>query len=164
VQLTALTYEDLGITVFAVRRSRRWLFLKQLQDRVYRMRISSNPRPTSVRWTKSKGLLGECWRELKTVELDVQRHFRGVGDVSRKEWRKLPKDTRRGLTYSDFLQIRGFQFVRAYPIIDSKGKYWGCLVVQVPCAHKKHVKSSDAEKVIERTCGTIAGTLASRSS
>jgi hypothetical protein len=157
---TDLALTDVGLTVFAVLRSRR-VFLRQVQWRIFRLRLESNPRPTHILWTKGKGVLGKCWRDGHWAGLDHAVHFRDAMDCqTRRDWKKLPKVVRVGLRWKDFKQIRDYEYVEAHPMIDKKGHYQGCLVIQVAKDRKGQIGQDRVRRLTERTCATIATVLA----
>lgn len=160
VEVTTIPWTHLGITVFAVRRSRRLLLLGRIQDRIYRLRIESHPRPTDILWTRKKGVLGECWRSLERATLDHTQQFAEVsGCRSRWDWISVRKDLKMGHRYSDYLKIRHFGYVEAHPAIDVRGKYRGCLVIQVEPDLEQPLQVDRAQRAIERTSATVAATL-----
>jgi hypothetical protein len=129
--MTDIPITKIGITVFVVLRSRLHLW-SGVQKRVGRIRLESNPTPTHIVWTKRKGILGECWTQLRDAKLNHPEHFASCMNCTKEEWKALGCEVKMHLTYKDFKQIRSFGFVLASPMTNHKGHYRGCIVVQVP--------------------------------
>lgn len=159
--LTELGFNHLqfGISVFRVRRSPRPPF-QLIQARIYRLRLTYNPRPTSIKWTPGKGLLGQCWAERKPVHLDHDRFYSGIGASTPREWSALPPETRQGMTFEEFQQVRAYKFVRAWPLIDERGRYRGCMVVQVDPSLRSRLFDTDVVRVVDRSLGMLASAIA----
>ncbi len=159
--LHAFSNLNIGYTVFRVRRSPRPPFWR-IQARIYRLRLTANPKPSTVRWVKRKGLLGECWRRQEKVYLDHQKHFSGVrADRWWNWWFRVPASTRQWLSFSDYKSIKKYHHVIAYPLEDPhSGEYCGCLVIQVPNRSlRDRLDKPDATRVLERVTAAIASHL-----
>lgn len=152
---------NIGYTVFRLRHSSRPPFWR-IQARIYRLRLTANPKPSCVRWVKRKGLLGRCWREQEVVHLDHEVHFAGIEAAHWWDWWfRVPNEVRQWLSFSDYKSIRKYKQVTAYPLEDThSGAYRGCLVVQVPDEHiRERLTEPDAVRVLERVTAAIANQL-----
>lgn len=155
---TTIPYTELGLTAFVVRRTLR--HPGGVQIRIARLRLRANPRPTRILWTKKKGVLGRCWRNLQVEELDHAAKYGKYQNCTKDTWKKLPSDVREGLSYEDFKAIRHFGYVLAAPIIDGEGNYRGCLLVQVRPMYKGELKAgSEAREIICLGATTVAAVL-----
>lgn len=165
---TSATWKQIGITVFIVRYTRRHPF--GVQERIARLRMRANPKPTQIAWTRRKDPLGRCWRTKDDVEFNHVLHRRrvearhGGRAPDRREWRKVSKADKMGLRLRDYRDIRNFGFVVAVPIIPEGGRhgghYRGCVVVQVnPKFEPDFAPGTDARQAMELAAETIANLL-----
>lgn len=158
-KITSIPFTDVGVTVFIVLKSRDHP-IRGIQKRQVRVRMESNPAPTTVRWTKDKGLLGECWRERRDASRDHSQFFDGYMNCSETDWEKVPDKIRQGLTYGDYQQIRMFEFVLATPMIDpSNGAYRGCLVIQVPTKLRDELIQPEVIELIHSSAALTCAVL-----
>jgi len=158
-QLTSIPLTRIGITVFVVIRTRLHPWLG-VQKRVVRVRLESNPAPTSVVWTKKKGILGQCWTERHDVGLDHPAHFASFMQCTKEQWKQAPESVKMHLTYNDFRQIREFGYVLACPMIDlTNGRYCGCFVVQVPGGMGPELNRTDALELIHSSAALTCAVL-----
>lgn len=152
-QATTIPWAEIGLTVFLVKRTRRYP-IRGVQLRVARLRMRSSPRPTAIVWTRNKGLLGQCWQQQRDVNQDHEKVY-GQMQVTRSAWKSASPDTRSGLSYQDFLTIRHFGYVLASPILKD-GRYKGCIVVQVLPGYADELSKPDSLDAIHLTADTIA--------
>jgi hypothetical protein len=124
VQASKLDWTDVGVNAFLVRRRYRWIGRKVLK-RVGRERIRSLPPPSSVVWTRGKGVIGACWEHGIDVSLDLNAHFAGVEESTAEEWSQLSDEERLGLTYEEFQRTRHYGVVVATPVLDRAGRVIG---------------------------------------
>lgn len=158
-QVTALDWTEVGITVFRVTRA-RWHLIAGIQERIARVRLESTPRPSTVIWTKNKGILGQCWREGRDKSLDHKEFYAPYQHITTKdEWKRLPDDVRMGLKFRDFIDIRDFGFVLASPMKGHRHGYCGCFVVQVPSEKKDELSQPAALEVIHTGAATACAVL-----
>lgn len=165
---TSATWKQIGITVFIVRHSRRHPF--GVQERIFRLRMKTKPKPTRIGWTRHKKPLGECWRTREPVEFNHTTH-RAKVEAGRHgqpfkwwEWLKVPRADRLGLRCRDYNEIRSFGYVVAMPIIPDgghfPGRYRGCLVVQVnPRFEGDFAEGTEGRQAMELAAETIANLL-----
>jgi hypothetical protein len=158
-EVTGIPFTEIGVTVFVVLRS-RWHPVRGIQKRVVRLRMESTPAPTTVQWTKNKGLLGECWTQRRDASRDHAQQFDGNMSCTEEEWARAPSHVRQNLSYRDYQQIRTFGFVFAAPMIDPiKAHYHGCLVVQIPAQHKEALATTDALDLIHLSASLTCAVL-----
>jgi hypothetical protein len=155
---TNIPWTEIGLTAFIV----RWRLMHpfgRVQVRVARLRMKTMPRPTSVLWTRKKGVLGRCWRNRRDEDIDHQVRYGAHMNCTKEQWRQLGQDIREHLTYDDFLAIRDFGYVLACPIL-TDGRYRGCLVIQVLPKYKGELAvGTKARELLHVSADTIAGLL-----
>jgi hypothetical protein len=121
-----------GVQVFLV--TGWWRRARQV--RVAKVRLASAP-PGSVVWTKGKGVIGLCWetRTSHTAYLD-RPPFSELGTVPDYRWLEIDERTRYGLSFDEYRAFgRRYGTVIALPIM-SKGKYVGCVTLDMPPEHR----------------------------
>jgi hypothetical protein len=155
---TSIPIVKIGITVFVVLKSRFHLW-HGVQKRMVRIRLDSNPVPTQIKWTRKKGLLGECWTQRRDARLNHPEHFGSHLNCTKAQWKLLPQVVTTNLSYEDFKQIRHYGFALASPMTDSHGHYRGCIVVQVPAEFEQELDSPEILELIHTaaqcTCAVL---------
>lgn len=155
---TGLTFRDVGVTVFVVRKRPTHLW-HGVQVRIARMRFKATPRPTVIRWTRSKGILGACWEHRSVQGLAHRRAFGGYRGYSRREWKRVDPSVRRNLTLSDVKAIADYGYVEAHPMIDDGGRYRGCLVVQVEERFEAALKQPELRDLVDIAAANVCSAL-----
>jgi hypothetical protein len=83
-QLTggAVPVQPIGASAWVVT---PWWPFRRLH-RIAHERVSDTPGPSSVRWTKGKGVIGHCWAKGREQVVDSGRFDRTYGDVTKGRW------------------------------------------------------------------------------
>jgi len=130
-----LDYRDLGIAAYRTERS-RWRPWRNQLRRVHRVRASRRPVSSDVEWRPGKGVIGTCVSRGEVVAVDMARLYAELGEPSAAEWAQVPEDTRLGLSYAEYLDLRDkYAVVVATPIIDDTGprsRVIGCVALDGP--------------------------------
>ena len=156
---TTIPWTEIGLTAFVVRWTLRHPF-RRVQIRVARLRMKSTPRPTAILWTKKKGVLGRCWRNLQDEDVDHQAKHGSYRNYTRDQWEALGQDVREHLSFDDFLAIRDFGYILASPIFDRKSRYRGCLCIQVAPGFQSQLAAGSASRdLLHLSAYTIAAVL-----
>jgi hypothetical protein len=124
VKASQLDWTDVGVNAFLVRRQYRWIGRKVLK-RVGRERIKSVPPPSSVVWTRGKGVIGACWEHGIDVGIDLNEYFASVEESTAEEWSALSDEERLRMTYEEFQRTRHYGVVVATPVLDRAGRVIG---------------------------------------
>jgi len=146
--------EDIGYTVFRKFYVTLPPFVRQV--RVLRFRLSAGPRPTTIKWTRWKGPLGEAWDcPPKPIHFDHEAFNKRMENLSWLEWwfKTKPKE-RMHLSRRDFRQLRGYGFVSIHPILVG-GRYWGALCVQAEPSFRPQVERAAAQKLMNEAASQI---------
>jgi hypothetical protein len=158
-QDTSIPWTEIGLTTFIVRWTVRHPF-GRVQVRVARLRMRGTPRPTSVLWTRKKGVLGRCWRNRRDEDVDHHHQYLKYVNCTKKQWKGLDQDVREHLSYDDFLAIREFGYVLATPIFDHDSQYRGCLVIQVaPRFRNELAEGRNSRLLLHLSADTIGALL-----
>jgi hypothetical protein len=130
-----LDYRDLGIAAYRAERS-RWRPWRTELRRVHRVRASRRPVSSDVDWRPGKGVIGTCVSKGEVVAVDMARLYADLGEPSAAEWEQVPEDTRLGLSYEEYLDLRDkYAVVVATPIVDDTGprsRVAGCVALDGP--------------------------------
>lgn len=102
---------------------------------VKKFRISPDPPSSGIRWTRQKGVIGLCWRERKTVGLDVRDTYGPYLGLDRTAWeQQVPPEVRLGLSYGDWTLVGDkYSAVVVSPIL-VRGEFWGCITLDATCS------------------------------
>jgi len=134
VENPGLDWKKVGLHVFQVVKRRRRLLLRyEVQEEIARFQLSAKKLP-SIRFTKDKGVIGRCWREVDKVTFNSHAEFSTLRDLEiercREAFGTLPEASRGGLTFAEFWSSRNdYGAIVAVPIIsdDAARKYLGCV-------------------------------------
>ena len=130
-----LDYRDVGIAAYRTQKS-RWPPWRPQLRRVHRVRASRRAVSSDVEWRPGKGVIGTCVSKGEVVAVDMARLYADLGHPSAAEWEQVPEDTRLGLSYAEYLDLRDkYAVVVATPIIDDSGprsRVVGCVAIDGP--------------------------------
>lgn len=126
-----LPWDKVGISVFVVRRRRLWFVGVERLDRVTRAKVGVS-NPSSIVWTRGKGVIGECWETGEDVGRNFARDYALLDGCTRPTWDALSADFRQGLSYEEFLKTKGHGAVVAVPILNERGRFRGCVSIDAP--------------------------------
>lgn len=100
--------------------------------RAVRIRMDTEDQPTDIAWRRDVGVLGKCWRDRKSVYLDLVAHW-GPVPMSEQAFGALPGDGQYGLTYQQYLSVAAkYASVLAIPVYEdpdnARSRFIGCVV------------------------------------
>jgi hypothetical protein len=130
---TGYDHRSIGLTVWRVR---GWPGFKYL-DRAHTERWFDYPPPSGIRWTAGKGLIGSCWAEKHEQHGDLvalaKRYPHGNGLTQERYLKLKAKDQHMGLSFEEFGEMIGkYGEVFVVPMTTGKGKFLGCVAVDIP--------------------------------
>ena len=124
--------------------------------RIRTVRLGSLPALRPVRFYRGKGVVGTSWLQNDEVIDDNYSRYRQI--ASEAEWNSLSYQRRDGLNYREFLLVRDRGAILASPIRDSKGRFIGCVSVDMRrgarLLHDEIIRSE-----IQQLCIGLGGTL-----
>jgi hypothetical protein len=124
---------------------------RKRQVRIAKLRLASSPE-SGVVWKKGKGVIGRCWEtRASLIENLDEAPFSNLATVSRENWSTVLPETCYGLTHADY-QALGAKYgtVAVVPIMSSRGKYIGCVTLDMPPGERLN----DAGKALESLATT----------
>jgi hypothetical protein len=127
VEISAIPFTQIGFHAFLVKPGWR----KHLV-RVGRVRLPYRAESSGIRWTKGKGVIGECWRSGETIVADNTDLLSECKRVGKLAWNSSPAESRMGLSYDECLRTKTFGAIMAVPIVDRKGEFRGCVSLDAP--------------------------------
>ena len=125
-QALPLQASDFGLHVWRVRRGGRRLV------RLRTVRLARGLTTRSIKFTKSRGVVGVCWARNDDVCEDMLTRYEGIRSES--QWDVLSDDERMGLTYEEHQQTKDRGAILAIPI-RRKGapeRFAGCISLDLP--------------------------------
>lgn len=139
-KVTEVPILQMGISVFRVRRygppswPLSWPPLPSVlhRDERSRYRVAAHPQASKVRFTKGKGVIGECWRTERPEYVNWMPIAKKYADstFSEDEWRRMSQKTTWGFSRQDFLTIvRKYAEVKAVPLKKGDGQVVGVLAL-----------------------------------
>lgn len=93
--------EPLGASAWFV--AGRWWW--QRLHREARERFKDTPGPSEIKWTKGKGVIGQCWDQRTPQVHNALQWFRSHQNKTPAEWEQLPPEQRLGLSHREFQEI-----------------------------------------------------------
>jgi hypothetical protein len=126
-----------------------------------RERVEDYPGPSSIKWTKGKGVLGKAWQEERAQIIDVGKIDARHGKCSEEQWLKVRDDTRMGLSYQEYCKIRGkYGTVVVAPMFDPRNsKVIGFVSLDAPVGVHQELESADAVGAVSSAARVIADLL-----
>lgn len=150
---------DIGASTWLVRQAGRWSWLSRLS----RERFSPLPQASNIRWTKGKGVIGQCWAEEREKIVSTEAHdlaWTGKTQADWDGWNGPGPDTRMGLSWADYQKIRGkYGTVVAVPVKDGNEKVIGVVAVDGPPGHHALLSSKEVEREVTRAADLVAQLL-----
>jgi hypothetical protein len=155
-------WRNVGVHAFIMERP--WYApWKPRQVRMGRWRMTMAPEWDEIVWTKDKGVIGKCWRDRRGVRADLHKQWKEFYGCSKETWNALDDELRFGFTYEDFVNSRQaegknleYGVILAYPILDRRKKYRGCVSVDVPAGHGRALDQIDVRNAALMAAATIS--------
>jgi hypothetical protein len=123
--------------------------------RIRTVRLGSLPALRPVRFYRGKGVVGTSWLRNDEVIVDNESRYSQVD--SEAEWNKLSYQQRDGLNYREFTLVRDRGAILASPIRDSKGRFIGCVSVDI--RHGSELLHDESlRNEIQQLCIGLGGT------
>lgn len=139
-----------------------WLIVLTLRGqrlhRIARERINQTPGPSKIRWTKGKGVIGSCWKTGKDACYHAEAFDTLHGGDTRTDWDELDHDTRMGLAFDEYVQVRGkYGTVIAVPLTDRRrDKIIGVVALDAPRGWHEWLKQPKVTQAVADAAGTVA--------
>jgi hypothetical protein len=129
---------------------------------VTRLRLSSTPEPSDIKWSKGKGVVGECWATRIVVRKDLSPIQGAAATVTELEWRDLPLSFTLGLSYAEMrLTAPKYGCVVAVPVVRADdGQLLGCLTLDGESADFASLASEPVVHILSDAAQSAAGHLA----
>lgn len=147
VDATGFDYRSLGLAAYRIQRV-WWAPWRRRLARIHRVRAHFRPAASGVRWTLGKGVIGACISQQQVVAQDLRTDYEALWPCSEEEWNTVaPPEARLGLTYAEFLDVRGkYDVVVAAPILDVSGattRAVGCVALDGPSGSLERLDDDD---------------------
>jgi hypothetical protein len=161
-EATRINARQLGVSAYRIRQP-IWPFAKPRLERLLRLqlliRVSSG-----IAWRPGLGVIGQCILRGQDVVENLAALDEQLGDTPPDEWASLGDDLTYGLSYEEFLRVRGkYGVVLASPMIKETplgSRVIGCIAVDAP-ANAFTVMASEAIRgLVAAAAVTLAALLA----
>lgn len=123
-----------ALHAFVVRRRWRRLWTP-LHVQVARIKPGDSRPPSTIVWTRGKGVIGECWRQKHEVVFVAfyDTRFRDLLSCNKTRWYSIAEGDRMGFTFEEWSSIRDrYRGIVAAPMVSRAGdgfKYSGCVTL-----------------------------------
>ncbi|MGW1515733.1 hypothetical protein [Streptomyces sp. NPDC002287] len=156
--ITGIDSRNLGLAAYHVDKWGPWVW--PWQERLERL-VRVRPKQTGVsgvRWRPGVGIVGQCVEQGKDICEDLSVFDSQLQNVTRQQWESLPREDRMGLTYGEYLSVRGkFGAVLASPIIDRNGSgVLGCVSVDGPSMAFVHFSGQQVREALAAAADELA--------
>lgn len=153
VDATGLDYRALGLAAYRVRRVWRRPWHKELV-RVARVRSQYRLAASGIAWTPGKGVVGACVAQQQVIAKDLRLIDAAIWPCTEEEWDTVaPSDVRLGLTFTEYLEIRGkYDVVVAAPILDASAsptQAVGCVALDGPAGSLELLDRDDVHSLLD---------------
>lgn len=141
-KLKSKSAPEVRINAFVVTRTGLWP-RTETQNRIARWCIDDGKRPSGIKWTKGKGLIGQCWEQEQDVfinivseygRFDARKADKKTADALRVQWYLLDQSKRLGLSWDELQKSFDYGAIFATPIFDGEKQYLGCVSMDTPAA------------------------------
>ncbi|MEO8281985.1 MAG: hypothetical protein ABI568_01055 [Pseudarthrobacter sp.] len=149
-QLARFDHSDVGLHIWKLRRRGRAAFRPRLQRiATYRLGGSVNLRDFQPR--KGEGVVGLCWAKNEEVKFDVAALARRLTDskVFQREVTTNGPQSVMGFTWEEFVTVRHRGAVLASPIRDKRGRFRGCVSLDLSDNFELLIKSGADSRLNE---------------
>jgi hypothetical protein len=128
-----LQYDQVGLHVFLKGWALDGWKPRRIQRRIARLRLAGAPDDRGVLFTKGKGVIGQCWDSKAPARGDWSETWKKYRHLTKADWEQLEPHESLRFTYEEF-QLTGPEYgaIVAYPIMDSREKYYGCVAIDGP--------------------------------
>jgi hypothetical protein len=132
----------------------RWLY------RLEHQRVYDTPGPTvGIRWTKGKGIIGQCWETAREMCVDSDRYDQDHGGLTEAEWMALDATTRRKMKHSEYIKMRGkYGTVVCVPMFLGE-RVLGVVALDAPPGFHDLLKRPDIREKVAGAAGVIGHLL-----
>lgn len=153
VDATGLDYRALGLAAYRVRRV-RWCPWRKELGRVSRVRSPYRLVASGIAWTPGKGVVGACVAQQQVLAKDLSLIDAAIWPCTEAEWDTVvPPDVRLGLTFAEYLEIRGkYDVVVAAPILDTSAsttRAVGCVALDGPAGSMNLLDADDVHSLLD---------------
>jgi len=153
VDATGLDFRALGLAAYRVRRL-WWRPWRSELARVYRVRSQYRLAASGITWTPGKGVVGVCVAQQQVVAKDLRMIDAAIWPCTETEWDTVaPPDVRLGLTYTEYLEVRGkYDVVVAAPILDVSGsatRAVGCVALDGPAGSLDKLDADEIHSLLD---------------
>jgi hypothetical protein len=137
-----------------------WVVVTTLRGRrlhrIAKERVNQTPGPSQVRWTKGKGVIGQCWRTGQAQCFDAAAYDALHGGLTEAAWRAA--DDTMGLSYDDYRQIVGkYGTVIAVPLTDARHRRTiGVVALDAPRGWHVCLTHPRVTELVADAAGTVA--------
>jgi hypothetical protein len=135
-EATGISTRNLGVSAYRLRpkllpgRKRR---LERLVRMQLIIRVSSG-----IAWREGVGVIGQCVERREDIIENLATLDEQLSDVTPEEWKTLPPDLTYGLSYDEYLRVRGkYEVILATPMIRETplgSRVIGCIAIDAPQA------------------------------
>lgn len=155
----AVPVPSLGASAWLIK---GWGRNHQYLKNIGRERVEDVPGPSSVTWTKGKGVLGRAWLEERAQIVDVGKIDARHGRCTAEQWAKVRDDTRMGLSFDEYRKVRGkYGTVVVAPMFDPRNsKVIGFVSLDAPSGVHPALEAADAVGAVSSAAKVIANLLA----
>ncbi|HEX6232136.1 MAG TPA: hypothetical protein VFZ63_03330 [Jiangellaceae bacterium] len=160
-EATGISTRYLGVSAYRLR-PKILPFRKRRLERLVRMQLVI--RVTSgIAWREGVGVIGQCVERGEDVIENLATLDEQLAEVTRKEWKGLPRDLTYGLTYDEYARVRGkYEVILATPMIRETplgSRVIGCIAVDAPQAAFDALARDETRGIVAAAAVPLAALL-----
>jgi hypothetical protein len=145
-RLPPIDIQYLGLHAYHIRRRFcRRAMLERIADLRFRI-----PPPTSITWTKGKGVIGICWKREQFVIGDNKNAYEQAQAISADDWAKADEKITFGLTRKQLEKTKDYGVIAAQPMFDWKNprSIVGCVAITAPSGSDAQLDSESVKELL----------------
>ncbi|HEX6197670.1 MAG TPA: hypothetical protein VFZ37_17270 [Jiangellaceae bacterium] len=163
-EATGIGADELGVSAYRLR-PRVLPFRQPRLERIVRMQLVIRV-ASGISWRPGVGVIGQCVTRGADVIENLAMLDEELEDVTAEEWRTLPADLTYGLSYDEYLRVRGkYEVILATPIIQERplgSRVIGCIAVDAPAAAYDALVRDETRGLVAAAAVPLAALISQR--
>jgi hypothetical protein len=160
-EATGISTRYLGVSAYRLR-PKLLPFRKRRLERLVRMqliiRVSSG-----IAWREGVGVIGQCVERREDIIENLATLDEQLSDVTPEEWTTLSSDLTYGLSYDEYLRVRGkYEVILATPMIRETplgSRVIGCIAIDAPEAAFDALARDETRGIVAAAAVPLAALL-----
>lgn len=160
-EATGISTRYLGVSAYRLR-PKILPFRTRRLERLVRMQLIVRV-ASGIAWREGVGVIGQCVERGEDIIENLATLDEQLSDVTPEEWQTLPADLTYGLTYDEYLRVRGkYDVILATPMIRETplgSRVIGCIAIDAPQAAFDALARDETRGIVAAAAVPLAALL-----